>query len=424
MAARTSAAGSDETRARVAALPARAWLTVALVFFVAVFNYLDRTTITTMRGSVVAAIPMTETQFGLLTSAFYWTYGVLSPFAGFLADRFSRKRILVGSLLWWSVITWLTAYTTTFGQLLTTRLLMGASEACAIPAALALIADYHRGPTRSLATGIHMCGIHVGVGLSGIGGWLAEKHGWSYAFRAFGLVGVAYSVLMIFWLRDAPRIEPVPTEIPAPAGRIRLGSALANLLSRGSFLIAIVYWAVLGIIGGSLTGWLPSYLGEHFHLSQGRAGLYATAALQPAALIGLLIGGVWADRWSRTRVRGRILVPVIGLCLAGPAVLLAANTPLLALALTGLILFYFFKAFTDSNMMPILCLVADPRYRATGYGVLNLASCLVIGLTIYIGGALRDAHVEVSRVFDCGAVGLALCAGLLFLVKPATDIER
>ena len=131
-------------------LPRGAWLVVALLFFIGALNYLDRIMITTMRSSIIDAMPMSEAQFGLLTSAFLWTYGILSPFAGFLADKFNRSRVVIVSLLVWSIVTWLTAYSKTYEQLLATRILMGVSEACYIPAALALIADYHRNTTRSL----------------------------------------------------------------------------------------------------------------------------------------------------------------------------------------------------------------------------------------------------------------------------------
>src|SRR6185436_3333637 len=153
----------------------RAWLAVALLCVVGCLNYLDRIMLVTMRSSVVAAVPMTEAQFGLLTSIFLWVYGVLSPFAGFLADRFSRSRVIIASLFIWSFVTWMTAHAQTYNELLLARALMGISEACYIPAALALIADFHRGPTRSLAIGVHMAGIMIGQGLGGVGGWLAEK---------------------------------------------------------------------------------------------------------------------------------------------------------------------------------------------------------------------------------------------------------
>jgi MFS family permease len=180
----------------------RAWLIVGVLWVVAALNYLDRIMITTMRDSLTQAVPMTDAQFGLLTSVFLWVYGLLSPFAGFLADRFNRSRLIVFSLLVWSLLTWLTGHARSFEELIVVRALMGLSEAAYLPAALALIADYHRGSTRSLATGIHMTGLSVGTGLAGIGGWVAERHGWAAAFDVFGLFGIAYAVGLLFVLRD------------------------------------------------------------------------------------------------------------------------------------------------------------------------------------------------------------------------------
>mgnify|MGYP000875057871 CR=1 FL=1 len=163
---------------------------VGLLAVVACLNYLDRYILTTMRGSIVGAIPMTDAQFGLLTSMFLWVYAFMSPVGGFIADRLGRTKVIISSLFLWSGVTWLTAHATTFPELLATRVVMGLSEACYLPAALALISDYHRGPTRSLATGIHMIGLSFGQGLGGLGGVLAERHGWSYPFMLFGGIGI------------------------------------------------------------------------------------------------------------------------------------------------------------------------------------------------------------------------------------------
>ena len=145
------------------------WFLVALLCIVGALNYLDRMTITTMRSSIVEAIPMTDAEFGLLTSVFLWVYGFASPFAGYLADRFNRSKVIIGSLFFWSLVTWLTSMATSFEQLLAARALMGISEACYIPAAMALIMDWHTGSTRSTATGIHVAGVMVGQSLGFIG---------------------------------------------------------------------------------------------------------------------------------------------------------------------------------------------------------------------------------------------------------------
>ncbi len=144
------------------------------------------------------------------------------------------------------------------------------------------------------------------------------------------------------------------------------------------------------------------------------ASLFRLAA---AMFIGALTGGAWADRWSRTNSRGRILVPIAGLCIAAPGIFLLSCAHVLPLAIVGVML-YGARNFSDANMMPVLCLVADSRYRATGFGVLNLVACLVGGLAIYAGGVLRDAHIDVARIFQCAAAGLVVCAILFSFVKP------
>ena len=403
-------------------LLSRAWLMVALLFVVGMLNYLDRVMITTMRGSIVDAIPMTDTQFGLLTAVFLWTYGLLSPMAGFLADRFSRSRVIIGSLFIWSAVTLLTAYSTTFGELLVTRLLMGVSEACYIPAALALIVDYHRGSTRSLATGIHIGGMMLGQSLGFVGGWLAQDNTWNSPFRIFGIVGIVYALVLVFFLNDAPPCQAVRSPVAdPPKNSVHFASAIKSLFSRGSFGLALLFWGFLGMVGWLVIGWLPTYYQEHFRLSQAEAGLYATGYVQITALIGVLLGGALADRWSRTNPRARLLLPAIGLLIAAPSVFLASVTTVLPIAILGFVLYALTRMFSDANMMPILCLVTDERYRATGYGILNLFSCLVGGVGIYAGGMLRDRHIDVSILFQVAAVLMVLCAGILFRIRTKPE---
>jgi MFS family permease len=143
-----------------------------------------------MRDPIVAKFSLTDAQFGLLTSVFLWSYGILSPFGGFFADKYSRKKVIVFSVLIWSAVTLWTGFVSSFEEMLIARILMGISEACYIPAALALITDYHRGRTRSLATGLHMSGLYTGLAVGGIGGYIAELWGWRYGFQIFGLFGI------------------------------------------------------------------------------------------------------------------------------------------------------------------------------------------------------------------------------------------
>ncbi|MEO6136536.1 MAG: MFS transporter [Ginsengibacter sp.] len=398
-------------------LPSGAWTVVLLLSLGGALNYLDRIMITTMRLSIMHEIPMSEAQFGLLTSVFLWVYGILSPFAGFLADKFNRSKIIIGSVFLWSAVTWMTAYSTTFGELLATRILMGLSEAAFIPAALALIMDYHQGSTRSRATGILMVGIMLGSGLGFVGGWVAENHHWSTIFILLGVLGIIFSIILAFTLRDV-RERLSKADLNEPKEKFDFFLAIKSLFKLRSFILIFIAWGLLGIVAWLVVGWLPTYFLEKFKLSEGISGLYATGYFYPAALVGLLLGGYLADRWSRTNPRARILVQVIGISIAAPSIFFASQTNILSLAVVLFMMYALFKSFIDTNMMPALCLVVDPLYRATAYGVLNFVACIIGGASLYAGGVLRDLKIPLGTIYQFASLIMVVGLVLLSLVKP------
>ena len=294
----------------------RAWLVVALLWPVAVLNYLDRLMITTMHAPLVADIPMRDAQYGSLTSVFLLTYGLLSPLGGFLAARYSRRWVILGSLAVWSAVTVATGRMTSLEGLLVTRAIMGVSEACYIPAALALIADYHRGATRSLATGLHTSGIYTGAALGGLGGVLAERCGWRDAFAVFGGVGVAYAFILLLGLRDAVHSDEEHTvaveENLATNDKPSWAEAAQALAASTGFWMLFALNALVGTSNWVIYGWLPTYLKERFSLGLGEAGMSATAYFQIASFAAALGGGALTDAWSRTQSRARAIVPAIG----------------------------------------------------------------------------------------------------------------
>jgi MFS family permease len=261
-----------------------------------------------------------------------------------------------------------------------------------------------------------MTGIMVGLGMSFMGGWIAEKQEWNTVFLIFGIAGVVYSFIVLLTLRDIS--ENHDDHIPEiPEKNISFFMVIKDLFSKGAFILTLLYWGLLGIVGSLLLGWLPTYYKEHFNLTQGIAGLYATGYLYPMAIIGLLFGGFWADRWSRTNPYARILVPVIGLSVAAPCIYLASSTAILPAAIIFFAIMRLFLAFCDSNMMPILCLIANKQFRATGYGVLNFFSTILGGFGLYAGGVLRDLNVNLSNMIQLAGIILLICALLLYMVK-------
>ena len=399
-------------------LPRGAWLMVGLLWFAGCSNYLTRTMLTTMRGSIMADISMTEAQFGLLTSVFLWIYAFVSPIGGFMADRFSRRMVIIVSIVAWSVITCVTGFARTFGELLALRALLGLAEACYIPAALALITDYHRGPTRSLATGVHMTGLVFGSTIGGLGGWLAENHSWSYAYQVIGIPNIAFSLLLMFFLRDGPRETAPPTPAAAPLlPTMSFKAALLTLSRNGAFYFVISCWCLQGAVGWMIIGWMPTHMREQFSMGQGAAGFSALGYVYVTQTIGLLIGGVWSDRWSLSNPRARVIIPAMAFFLAAPAFWLTGFSNVLGVTILSLILWGLAEGFLGANMMPIICLTVDPRYRATALGVLNCFTAVCGGLSIYGVGALRDANASISAILTFAGVGVLLCAVFLVLVN-------
>jgi MFS family permease len=396
-----------------------AWLVVALLVPVALLNYLDRQMLASMKFSVMRDIPDIgrEANWGAILALFKWVYAFLSPIGGYLADRYSRRHVIAGSLFVWSVVTWTTGHVTSYEQLLATRALMGISEAFYIPAALALIADFHTGPTRSRAVGLHQMGIYLGVMIGGFGGYAADHSdlGWRWAFSLCGLIGVVYAVPLFLMLRNPPRPADSVAMRPSPA------AALRELLGNGSFILLVLYFTLPALAGWIVRDWMPAILKAEFNIGQGLAGVSATLYWQVAAVIGALTGGWLADRWMHRTVRGRIYVSAIGMSLIVPAMFgvgYAPETGLLWVAIAFLVLFGIGWGFFDSNNMPILCQVARPELRATGYGIMNLVSISCGGFADWGFGMLRDRHVPLFGIFSVFASAAVISIVLVLLIRP------
>ncbi len=396
-----------------------AWLVVALLMPVALLNYLDRQMLASMKFSVMADIPSigSEAHWGFMLGQFKWVYAFLSPVGGFVADRFSRRLTICGSLFVWSAVTWGTGHVTSYDELLLARSFMGISEAFYIPAALALIADYHAGPTRSRAVGLHQMAIYCGVIVGGFGGYLADAPdlGWRSAFDACGIFGMLYAVPLLLILRDVARPDATTIK-PSPL------RAASELFTNASFILLVLYFTLPALAGWVVRDWMPAILKQQFGIGQGTAGVAATLYWQLAAIVGAVSGGWLADRWMRHNERGRIFVSALGMSLIVPAIFGVGNAGSLAVAVAFLILFGLGWGFFDCNNMPILCQIVRPELRATGYGVMNLVSTSCGGLADWAFGALRDRAVPLHVIFGVFAGAALASVVLVLLIQPRGNV--
>ena len=370
------------------------WLVVALLWVVALLNYMDRQMLSTMQGAM--KLDIVELQkaeaFGALMAVFLWIYGIVSPFAGVVADRVSRKKLVVGSLFVWSAVTYLMGYATDFTQLYCLRALMGVSEALYIPSALSLIADWHEGKSRSLAIGIHMTGLYVGQAVGGFGATIAATFSWHSTFNWFGIIGIAYSVVLALLLYDKPKAVAVAS--PDPATQMKKESVwrgLSVVLSTWAFWVILIYFAVPSLPGWATKNWLPTLFAENLGLDMAEAGPMSTITIAASSFVGVLLGGVMSDKWVLRNIRGRIYTSAIGLGMTIPAlILLGFGHSVVAVVGAGMLFGIGFGMF-DANNMPILCQFVSPRYRATAYGIMNMTGVFAGAIITKLLGESTDA---------------------------------
>ncbi len=392
--------------------PRYAWFVVDLLWVVALLNYLDRQVIFSILPLLRSDLKLSSIQMGLLSTVFLWVYGALSPFAGYLADRFGARRVILVSLFIWSVTTWATGLSRSYSQLLVARGAMGMSEACYLPAGLALIASLHGRRTRSLATGVNFSGLYIGLIVGGAGGaWVAERYGWRFLFIVLGVAGMVYSIFFKYALRPTADTKPGSSSPP------RVFSSMVQLLRLPAFGILCVVFAGMAIANWLVFTWLPVFLFERYKMSLPEAGFVATFYSQAGCIIGMVAGGWVADRWSQKSAWARIATQVFSLAAAAPALFLVGRAGSLGVVIASLMIFGVGRAAYDCNIMPSLCQVAPEQLRATGYGIFNCLGCIAGGIMAAVAGWLKT-NLGLGYSFYVAA-GILLLSALLLALLPA-----
>ncbi len=427
----------DLDTAPTRSVTATSWLVVVMLMPVALLNYLDRQMLASMQASVMESIPSLgqsenrEAMWGFMLGQFKWVYAVFSLIGGYLADRYSRRQTICGSLFCWSAITWWTGQVTTYEELLWSRSLMGVSEAFYIPSALALIADYHTGTTRSRAVGFHQLAIYLGVIAGGFGGYVAAhpELGWRFAFSVCGGVGVLYAIPLALLLKDQPSAvngksaAEANANIFTPQESISPIATLRELLTNRSFLLLVAYFTLPATAGWVVRDWMPSILKQQYQLGQGQAGVAATLYWQVAAIVGVMLGGGLADRWMQTNHRGRIYVSALGMSLIVISIFGVGASQALWASIGCLIVFGLGWGFFDCNNMPILSQIVSPARRASGYGIMNFVSISAGGLADWGFGILRDRQVPLAIIFGLFAALAMVSVILVLLIRPSSPSQ-
>ena len=404
------------------------WVVVGLLWVVALLNYMDRQMLSTMKEAMSHSIPELEKAetFGNLMAAFMWIYGLMSPFAGAIADRMNRKWLIVASLFVWSSVTLLMGFTHDFSTLYILRMVMGLSEAMYIPAALALIADFHTGKSRSLAIGVHMTGLYVGQALGGFGAMLSHHLSWENTFIYFGLFGALYALVLATFLHETDaqlaRIKNgAKTNESQSNGLNNVVQSFGKILSSVPFWGMLIFFTATSLPGWATKNWLPTLFEQNLHLNMQVASPISTATIALSSFIGVFVGGAISDRWVRTNVKGRVYTSAMGLGMMAPALAFLGFGSSYWSVIGGGFLFGFGLGFFDTNNMPILCQFFSSRYRSTAYGVMNMSGVIAGGYITKMLGKSTDAG-NLGRDFGVMAVVILVVVFIQILIlKPKTD---
>lgn len=400
------------------------WVVVALLWGVALLNYMDRQMLSTMKESMQVDISELQTaeNFGRLMAVFLWIYGLMSPFAGAIADRVNRKWLIVISLFVWSAVTYGMGYANTFTEIYWLRALMGVSEALYIPAGLSLIADWHSDKSRSLAVGIHMTGLYTGQAIGGFGATVAASYTWHTAFHWFGLIGIAYAFLLVLFLKENPNHNVVkPTVETNKIEKESILKGFSAIFSTVAFWIILFYFAAPSLPGWAIKNWLPTLFSENLNLPMAEAGPMSTITIALSSFCGVVAGGILSDRWVQRNIRGRIYISAIGLGLTIPALfLLGFGHNTIGVISAGMLFGIGFGIF-DANNMPILCQFVSPKYRATAYGIMNMTGVFAGAMvTNVLGKWSDDGNLGLGFALLSVVVAVAIALQLLFL-KPKQE---
>lgn len=399
------------------------WIVVALLWVVALLNYMDRQMLSTMKPSMQLDIAELQSaiNFGHLMAIFLWIYGFMSPLSGIIADKVNRKWLIVGSLFVWSAVTFAMGYAKTFDQLYWLRAVMGISEALYIPAGLSLIADYHKDKSRSLAIGIHMTGIYIGQALGGFGATIAAATSWQKTFISLGLIGIVYAGVLIFFLKEKrDKQETIISDTVQKQPSLFKG--LGILFSNIAFWIILFYFAVPSLPGWGVKNWLPTLFSENLGINMSHAGPLSTITIAASSFLGVVFGGMLSDRWVQKNLRGRIYTSAIGLGLTIPALVLVGFGHNIAAIVGAAFCFGFGYGMFDANNMPILCQFVSARYRATAYGMMNMTGVFAGALiTDWLGKSTDEGSLGKDFAMLAVIIIAALIVQLSFLRPTMND---
>jgi MFS family permease len=386
------------------------WEVLALLWVAFFINQADRQVFNVVLPLIRQDLALSDVQVGLIATVFNLVFALLVPLSGYVGDIYSRKWIIVASILFWSVATMLTGFSSGVLMLVLFRsVATGGGEAFFGPANYALLASYHK-DTRAFAMSIHQTSYYLGIILSGyVAGYIGEHYGWKNAFYLFGAIGVIHGVILIFRLRDIKKPDQAAVE-----KKVKFVEAVKVLFATPTaVLLTLAFSGLVFVLVGYLT-WAPTYLYEKFGMSLSEAGFSSMFYTHAFAFAGIILAGRLSDKFAQKSPAKRLIMQATGLLGAAPFIILMGNAQTLAFIYVGFAGFGFARAFFDANTYSVLYDVIPPRYHSSVSGIMMMTGFSVGSISPLALGYLKPI-IGLASGFSLLA-GVWVVCGLLLLI--------
>jgi MFS family permease len=412
------------------------WWVVGMLWFICFFNYADRQALSSVLPKLKEEFAFSETELGLISSAFGYVYGSCALFAGFVADRVARRHLILGGCIFWSFVTVATGWCSKLWHFVTVRALEGLGETFYFPASMSLVSDYHSRRTRSRAMSLHQSSVYAGTVLgSWLGAWFAVHHGWRWGFYCFGAGGLVVALLLYGFLREPRRGAADASDAAPGATPVAAPESPGFLVAVGDVLRSPTAWVLMAVFVGAnfvatiFLSWTPKFLTDKFGFKLTTAGLSGAAFIHLASALAVPLAGVAADWLARRHVGGRILAQAGGLLVGAVFVFLVGSTRDVATLLVCMTCFGICKGFYDAGIFASLYDVVPPRSRATAAGLMNTVGWGLGSFGPFLTGWYADHGPHASTVenmsrFISGSSLAYLGGGLCLLAAVRCFVRK
>ncbi|MDD3590943.1 MAG: MFS transporter [Thermoguttaceae bacterium] len=372
------------------------WELLVLLFLAYFFHQADRAIYGVVAASIKEAFTMSDEVLGMTRTIMFTVMAIIVPFAGFVGDRWNKRRLLITCLFCWSIATICTGcVTSVLGLILFNSVGVVVAEAFYGPASTSLIASYHK-ETRSIALSVHQTAVYLSVIFCGlIAGWISEHYDWRMAFWVFGGASIVVGVLLIFRLKDPRKVQfsdGSKVETAKPREKFSVIEFLKIYFSTPSALLLTAGFTAIVFVNNAYLNVIPLFLQRKFELSPTAAGWNGMFWHHIAAFMCIYLGGFISDRIAKTSPSFRPKLQFFAMLIGAPIVFSIG----MAKSLTAVYALFFFmgvcRGFYECNTHASVFETIPVKYRSSTVGVMILFAFLIGAWSAQMVGALYDSY--------------------------------